>query len=159
MVTYRDEYADFGFGEAAREVGANTWLLEDFLASRHGEETGLPYRHTPTEVRLHGHCHQKAVLGTTRALQALRIVPGYTVQEIPSGCCGMAGSFGYEKEHFEVSQQVGELSLFPAVRSLPDNTLLVAPGTSCRHQLRDATGRVALHPAQALALALREEPA
>ncbi|HTE18311.1 MAG TPA: anaerobic glycerol-3-phosphate dehydrogenase subunit C, partial [Armatimonadota bacterium] len=159
VVTYKDEYADFGLGDVAREVGSNTWLLEDFLAVHHGEETDLPYRHSPRDVRLHGHCHQKAVLGTTRALQALRMVPGYRVAEIASGCCGMAGSFGYEKEHYEVSQQVGELSLFPAVRSLPADTLLVAAGTSCRQQVRDATGREALHPVQALARALDEEPA
>jgi Fe-S oxidoreductase len=80
----------------------------------------------------------------------------YSVQTIPSGCCGMAGSFGYEKEHYEVSMQVGELVLFPAVRKAQDDDLIVAPGTSCRHQIADGTGRKALHPAEVLWAALKD---
>jgi FAD/FMN-containing dehydrogenase/Fe-S oxidoreductase len=158
VVTLKDEYREFGLGPAADEAAENTWMLEDFLAAHHGDETSLPYRNTPRQVLLHGHCHQKAVLGTALALQALRMVPGYQVAEIPSGCCGMAGSFGYEKEHYDLSLKIGELSLFPRVRAAPEETLIVAPGTSCRHQMRDATGRTALHPAEVLALGLEEEP-
>jgi Fe-S oxidoreductase len=90
-------------------------------------------------------------------VQALLLVPGFQVREIPSGCCGMAGSFGYEKEHYEVSMKVGELSLFPHLRAAPEDALIVAPGVSCRQQIADALGRRAVHPAQALALALEEE--
>lgn len=158
VVAFKDEYAEFGLGFAAVEVGGNTWMLEDFLAARHGDDRELPYGSTPRDVRLHGHCQQKAVVGTARAVRALRMVPGYRVTEIPSGCCGMAGSFGYEREHYEVSLQIGELGLLPHIRAAPEDALIVAPGTSCRQQIRDATGRTALHPAQALALALAEEP-
>ena len=132
-------------------------MLEDFLATHHANDADLPFAETPREVRVHGHCHQKAILGTARMLRALRMVPGYQVEEIKSGCCGMAGTFGYEKEHYDLSLQIGELSVFPPVRNAPAEALIVAPGTSCRHQIRDATGRYPLHPAQALALALREE--
>ena len=86
----------------------------------------------------------------TPTVKALELPVNYKVQLIPSGCCGMAGSFGYEKEHFELSMQIGELVLFPAVRSAPADTIIAAPGTSCRHQIKDGTGRVAQHPAEAL---------
>jgi FAD/FMN-containing dehydrogenase/Fe-S oxidoreductase len=154
VVTLKDEYRDFRLGAAAQEVADNTWQIEDFLASL-GDEP-LPYRELRREVHLHGHCHQKAVLGTSGPLRALRQVPGFQVTEIPSGCCGMAGSFGYEREHYALSVQIGELSLFPHVRAAPDDALIVAAGTSCRHQIRDITGREALHPIQALDLALSE---
>lgn len=157
VVTYRDEYCDMGLGEEARQVAAQTWMVQDFLAERHGGAANLPFGALSREVRLHGHCHQKAIFTTARTVQALRMAPGYQVTEIPSGCCGMAGSFGYEREHYDLSLQIGELSLFPHVRSAPEGALIVAPGTSCRHQLADALGVHALHPVQALELALREE--
>lgn len=156
VVTLKDEYREMGLGAAGDAVAARAWLVEDFLAARHGEDVALPFRNTPREVRLHGHCHQKAVLGTGGALRALGLVPGFGVAEIPSGCCGMAGTFGFEREHYDLSLRIGELSLFPHVRSAPEDALIVAAGTSCRHQIRDATGREALHPVQALALALPE---
>ncbi len=155
-VTFRDEYAEFGLGAAAREVAANTWLVQDFLAERHGADSALPYRNVPREVRLHGHCHQKAVFGTAKTVQALKMAPGYQVVEFPSGCCGMAGSFGYEREHYDLSLKIGEQSLFGHVRNAPEGALIVAPGTSCRHQLADGLGVRALHPVQALELALAE---
>jgi Fe-S oxidoreductase len=157
LITFLDEYRELRLGEAADEVAEKCWMLEDFIAHHHANDADLPFAETPRAVRVHGHCHQKAILGTTRMLRALRMVPGYQVEEIQSGCCGMAGTFGYEKEHYELSQQIGELSVFPPVRSAPTEALIVAPGTSCRHQIRDATGRHPVHPAQALALALREE--
>jgi Fe-S oxidoreductase len=104
-------------------------------------------------VVLHGHCHQKALVGTTATEQALRSA-GYSVQTLPTGCCGMAGSFGYEKTHYSLSMKVGELVLFPAVRSTSEETTICAPGTSCRHQIHDGTGRSAHHPAVLLAQAL-----
>jgi Fe-S oxidoreductase len=158
VVSFLDEYRELRLGEAADVVAGGTWMLENFLAVHHASDPDLPFGETPREVRVHGHCHQKAVIGTGPMLRALRMVPGYRVEEIKSGCCGMAGTFGYEKEHYDLSQQIGELSVFPPMRSAPPDALLVAPGTSCRHQIRDATGRHPVHPAEALALALVEEP-
>ena len=102
----------------------------------------------------HGHCHQKAEVGTAATVALLSRIPGVVVEELDAGCCGMAGSFGYEAEHFDVSQQIGELVLFPTVRGTPDDTLIAAPGTSCRHQIKDGTGRRALHPVEILRDAL-----
>jgi len=158
IATLKDEYRELRLGAAAQEVAAQSWMLEDFLAARHAADPDPPYRPTEREVRVHGHCHQKALLGMAGALRALRMVPGYQVTEIAAGCCGMAGSFGYEKEHYDVSLRIGELELLPQVRAAPEAALIVATGTSCRHQIADATGRQALHPVQALALALAEEP-
>ena len=104
----------------------------------------------PKHIKLHGHCQQKAIASTEPLKMILSLPEHYTVEEIPSGCCGMAGSFGYEKEHYELSMKVGELVLFPAVRSTARETLVVAPGTSCRHQIMDGTGTTAYHPAEVL---------
>ena len=95
-------------------------------------------------ILLHAHCQQKAVASSASTIEMLSIPVNYSVKEIPSGCCGMAGSFGYEKEHFELSNQVGELILFPEVRNSDSQTIISAPGTSCRHHIKDGTGRVAL---------------
>jgi FAD/FMN-containing dehydrogenase/Fe-S oxidoreductase len=158
LSTYRDDCVDLVGGEAARQVAGRTYLVEQFLGERHGNDGAAHFaEQAPRRVLLHGHCHQKALFGTAGALAALRMVPGWSVEEIPSGCCGMAGSFGYEKEHYEISMQIGELSLFPRVRAASPETLLLAAGTSCRHQVRDATGRQAVHPVVALAEALRAE--
>lgn len=156
VVSYRDEYTDFRLGEAAEALAARTWMLEDFLADRHADDADRPFREERRRVLLHGHCHQKSVLGMNRTVQALRMVPGYDVTLLNTGCCGMAGTFGYEKEHYDLSLRIGELSLFPPVRDADPETLVVTAGTSCRHQIRDGTGRTALHPVQALARALAE---
>jgi Fe-S oxidoreductase len=103
---------------------------------------------------LHGHCQQKAVSSVIPTYQILSLPENYSVQVIPSGCCGMAGSFGYEKEHYDLSMQIGELVLFPAVRKQDEKTLIAAPGTSCRHQIKDGTGKKALHPVEILLDAL-----
>ncbi len=97
-------------------------------------------------IKLHGHCQQKAVASTIPTKAMLSFPNGYNVTEIPSGCCGMAGAFGYEKEHYELSLKVGELVLFPEIRKTPEEVVIVAPGTSCRHQITDGTGRKAYHP-------------
>ncbi|MFT5086501.1 MAG: Fe-S oxidoreductase [Planctomycetota bacterium] len=94
---------------------------------------------------LHGHCHQKALVGTAATLEVLRMPPQFEVEEIDSGCCGMAGSFGYEKEHFEVSRQVGQERLFDVIEAAEDDVEIVAVGTSCRHQIADFTARKARH--------------
>jgi Fe-S oxidoreductase len=107
-------------------------------------------------IKLHGHCQQKAVASTAPTLRMLSFPVNYHVEEIPSGCCGMAGSFGYEKEHYDVSMTIGELVLFPAVRNASPDTIIAAPGTSCRHQIKDGTGKTALHPVQILYQALNK---
>src|SRR5205814_1541345 len=135
-------------------LAAQTLLVEEFLGARHDEHDTPRFRSASSTALLHGHCHQKAIFGTAGAMAALRLVPGWTVEEIPSGCCGMAGSFGYEKEHYDLSLQIGELSLFPAVRAAGADTCLLAAGTSCRHQIADATGKTAVHPVVAMAAAL-----
>ena len=104
---------------------------------------------------MHGHCHQKSLGNIEDIVWMLSIPENHNVAIIPSGCCGMAGSFGYEKEHYEVSQQVGELVLFPAVRTANSDTLIAASGTSCRHQIADGTSRKALHPVEILFEALK----
>jgi len=108
----------------------------------------------PRSFLLHGHCHQKALVGTAHALALLRMIPGSEVHEVDSGCCGMAGSFGYEAEHYAISQAIGERALFPAVRALAPATEVVAMGTSCRQQIADGTGRRARHLIEVLADAL-----
>ena len=108
------------------------------------------------EILLHGHCHQKALSSLDDAVQALSLPRGHRVRTIPAGCCGMAGAFGYEKEHYAVSMQIGELALFPAVRAATAATVIVAAGTSCRTQIADGAGRRAEHPAMVLRRALHE---
>jgi Fe-S oxidoreductase len=131
-------------------------MLEEFLAREMeaGRITSGPFTSEAKTVHLHGHCFQKALAGTSASEAALSLPANYTVKTIPSGCCGMAGSFGYEKEHFEISNQIGELVLLPAVRAAAPDDLIAAPGTSCRHQIHDGTKRTALHPAQVLRNAL-----
>ena len=101
-------------------------------------------------VKLHGHCQQKALSSLVPSVKVLTLPENYRVEVIPSGCCGMAGSFGYEKEHYDLSMKIGELVLFPTVRSADAQTLIAAPGTSCRHQIKDGTGRKALHTVEIL---------
>ncbi|MCS6858848.1 MAG: FAD-binding protein [Abditibacteriales bacterium] len=159
----QDDYRDLVGGEAAQQVAEHTFMLEEFLTTSSPDPPipQPPPKAPPRRALLHGHCHQKA-LGSTSATLALLRWAGYEVTEIPSGCCGMAGSFGYEKEHYDLSLQIGELSLFPAVRAASPETIIVAPGTSCRHQIAHATGRAVKHPievvAEALEVAERENP-
>jgi Fe-S oxidoreductase len=101
-------------------------------------------------IKLHGHCHQKALASIVPTKRILSFPPNYVVESIPSGCCGMAGSFGYEKEHYGLSMEIGELVLFPTIRKQPEEVLIAAPGTSCRHQIKEGTGRLALHPVEIL---------
>jgi FAD/FMN-containing dehydrogenase/Fe-S oxidoreductase len=153
-VTFKDEYPDLVPGAAADAVGRSTLAIEEFLLLLHGRGIRLPLKPRPRTILFHGHCHQKAMLGTQASLTALRWLLGATVREVDSGCCGMAGSFGYEAEHHEVSLAMGERALFKAVRELPADALVVAAGASCRQQILDGTGRRALHLTEALAGAL-----
>ena len=159
ILGFRDEIPDLvpdHLIAAAKQVGANALLLEEFIVREAGR--GRIQRESFTKesrrIKLHGHCHQKALSSLTPTVKTLELPVNYQVQLIPSGCCGMAGSFGYEKEHWNVSMQIAELVLLPAIRSTPNETIIAAPGTSCRHQIKDGTGRIALHPAEILADAL-----
>lgn len=165
ILTFRDEYADF-FGseinsghpyyKKAGTLAKNCLMIDEFLASEM-EKGNIPKSAFTAEkklIKVHGHCYQKALTSTGATKQILSFPENYQVEEIPSGCCGMAGAFGYEKEHYELSMQVGEMILFPAVRAADSDTIIVAPGTSCRHQIKDGTGRTAIHPVEVLFEAL-----
>lgn len=155
LLTLRDEYLDLLPDDpAAKRLAEHVTTFEEHLAglAEVGEE--LPFARQggddrPGKVLLHGHCHQKALVGTGAAVAALSAA-GYQVEEVDSGCCGMAGSFGYEAEHYDISLAMAERRLLPAVRDADEETLVVAAGTSCRHQIADGTDRRALHPAEAL---------
>ena len=150
-----DDYAALLPGDTRLPVVAAACVtFEQFIAD--WAESGslhLSFATQPRAALLHGHCHQKALLGTKPAVQALTLA-GYTVQEIDSTCCGMAGAFGYEAEHVEVSLKMAEHGLAPAVRDAAADTVIVAAGVSCRQQILSATGRAALHPAEAMAVRL-----
>ena len=105
----------------------------------------------PGEVMYHGHCQQKSLIGVEPSARMLDLMKASRLKILDAGCCGMAGAFGYEKEHYEISEKIGSLKLFPAVREAPENCLIVAPGFSCRSQIRHFTGRTALHPVELLA--------
>ena len=159
ILGFRDEYprlAPAADREAARNLGRNALLIEEFLAReiQKGNISAADFTREHKNILLHGHCHQKALAGVDASAWALGLPENYSVEVIPSGCCGMAGSFGYEKEHYELSMQVGELVLFPAVRKSAGDVIIAAPGTSCRHQMLDGTGRKALHPVEILFEAL-----
>ena len=149
LFSLRDEYGVLLKG--AETLARNSFLFEEFLAQRPGH---LAFNETKREVLLHGHCHQKAFDAMPAVQRVLGMVPGLTVKTVETSCCGMAGSFGYEAEHVEVSRAMAELSLLPAVRNAP-NATVVADGTSCRHQIADGTGREAIHVARLLESALR----
>ena len=159
ILGFRDEYPDLvpaSLLPAARALATNALLIDEFIAREAdaGRINRAAFNTVPQTIKLHGHCHQKALSSVAPTVRMLELPTGHKVTVIPSGCCGMAGSFGYEAEHFGVSQQIGELVLFPTVRSATDTTLIAAPGTSCRHQIKDGTGRVALHPVEILHAAL-----
>ncbi len=155
ILGFRDEYPRLVIPEnrdLARKLAAHCFTIEEFLAkeAEAGHIGPDDFTSEPRQILLHGHCHQKALSAVSFTEKLLRLPQNYQVQTIPSGCCGMAGSFGYEAEHYDLSMKVGELVLFPAVRQANDTTLIVAPGTSCRHQIWDGTRRKALHPVEVL---------
>lgn len=155
MLSFRDDYLDLVSDPRAIQVADNVYMLEEFLAGlARKNELGIEFSEVKRQVLVHGHCQQKALVGTNATLEVLRLPPNFAVSEIPSGCCGMAGSFGYEKEHYEISMQVGEERLFKAVRQAGPEVEIAAVGTSCRHQIAEATGRRVRHWAEILAEAL-----
>ncbi|MBI3137360.1 MAG: FAD-binding protein [Sphingobacteriales bacterium] len=160
LLTFRDEYPDLASDallDKANALAKNALLVDEFLAREiaKGKITRDQFTTEPKTIKLHGHCQQKSVAGLTTTQQVLSFPENYTVSTIPSGCCGMAGSFGYEKEHFDLSMKIGELVLFPAVRSAAEEVIIAAPGTSCRHQIKDGTNRKALHPVEVVWGAVR----
>ena len=155
LLTFRDELPAVLKSKDADRLAANALLLEEFLAREHkAGALALPLGPLPQPALLHGHCHQKAFAAMGAAESVLRLVPGLQVETIESSCCGMAGSFGYKPETIDVSLKMGELSLLPAVRQAPGDALIVADGTSCRHQIHDGAARDAIHVARVLAMSL-----
>lgn len=149
LSVFRDELAAFFPGAEARALAARAVSLEEFLLSR--PDLRLPWRSgSAPRMLVHGHCHQKAINAAAPMMRLLGSVPGGRADLIDSGCCGMAGSFGYEAEHYEMSLRIGEMKLLPAVRAAAADTVVVAPGTSCRQQIAHAAGRTAVHPAEAI---------
>ncbi|MBZ4190159.1 FAD-binding and (Fe-S)-binding domain-containing protein [Niabella beijingensis] len=160
LLTFRDEAPDLvpaALKTNARQLAAQSFLIEEFLAGEYekGHITSGRFTEAKQTVKLHGHCYQKSFGIVPSVQKALSIPVNYYVELIPSGCCGMAGSFGYEKEHYDVSMKVGELVLLPAVRSAAADTLIAASGTSCRHQIKDGAKRQSLHPVEVLWAALK----
>lgn len=156
LLTMRDEFLALGLGEAAVALSSQALLFEEFLAREHAAgRLGLRLRPLPQRrALLHGHCHQKAFDAMRPIEVVLGLVPSLAVETIASGCCGMAGAFGYEAEHYAVSMKMGELALLPAVRAAGPDDLIVADGASCRRQVADGAQREALHVARVLELAL-----
>jgi Fe-S oxidoreductase len=161
ILGFRDEYPDLAGDDlrtSALRIAENCYLIDEFLARefKAGRITQNDFSENEADLLLHTHCQQKAIASSASLTEALSIPRNFRVKEIPSGCCGMAGSFGYEKEHYELSKKIGELILFPEIRKQDINTIIIAPGTSCRHHIKDGTGRVALHPVEVLYDALLE---
>jgi Fe-S oxidoreductase len=155
LLGFRDEIPAMIAGEAAKRLAAHALLFEEFLAREAANgRLALPLGPLAGRALLHGHCHQKAFGALGASETVLKLVPELAVETVDSSCCGMAGSFGYGAETIDVSRAMGELSLLPAVRAAAPDTLIVADGTSCRHQIRDGTGREAQHVARVLAASL-----
>ena len=159
ILSFRDEYPDLvpaPMRAKAKELAANCLLFDEFIIREveAGRISPKAFKESDAEIYLHGHCHQKSLIGVGKCAEMLRLIPGAKVNVIPSGCCGMAGSFGYEKEHYQTSMAIGEMVLFPVVRKATQDTqkhvIVAAPGTSCRQQILDGTGVKALHPIEIL---------
>lgn len=162
ILTFRDEYPDLATDEnivAAKHLAKHSFFIDEFIANEmeRGAITKNQFTANSKSILLHGHCQQKALGAIADSVKALSFPTNYKVETIPSGCCGMAGSFGYEKEHYEVSMNIGELVLFPKVRANKNTCTIAAPGTSCRHQIKDGTGEKALHTVEILYEALAKK--
>ena len=161
IYTFKDEFLDLlndGDDIEAKKIAENTYLIDEFLAQEieYGNISSDLFTDEKLTIKLHGHCHQKALSSLVPTKKCLSLPKNYEVHLIQSGCCGMAGSFGYEKEHYDISMQIGELTLFPAVRGLK-NEIIAANGTSCRHQILDGTGKQSYHTVEILWEALKPE--
>lgn len=161
ILSFRDEYislVDEDLRQSAKQLAENVLMFDEWIERLIETEEVDRSMFVPQEktIRLHGHCHQKALASLKPTIRMLQLPEGHVVRLIPSGCCGMAGSFGYETEHYDVSMKIGELVLFPTVRDEPAENLIAAPGTSCRHQIADGTQRKALHPIEILRAAVKD---
>jgi FAD/FMN-containing dehydrogenase/Fe-S oxidoreductase len=159
ILSFRDEYVDLATDEQlapAKKLAENVYLIDEFIAMeiQKGNISKTSFTTEKKLIKLHGHCQQKALSSVIPSVKMLTLPENYAVEVIPSGCCGMAGSFGYEKEHYDLSMKIGELVLFPTVRNMDEDTIIAAPGTSCRHQIKDGTGKKALHTVEVLYNAL-----
>ncbi|APG61360.1 FAD-binding and (Fe-S)-binding domain-containing protein [Christiangramia salexigens] len=157
ILSFRDEYLRLADDkEAAVKLSENCFIIEEFLKQEiaAGNIKSEQFTGKARTVKIHAHCHQKALSNSSRTFDILNLPKNYKVSIIASGCCGMAGSFGYEKEHYEISMRIGENSLFPAIRKADKSVIISANGTSCRHQIKDGTGRLAQHPVSILREAL-----
>lgn len=159
ILTFRDEYpqlVDSSLLKEAKKLSKNVFMIEEFLwqEMNNNHITHDMFTLKTRNVKFHAHCYQKSLASTLPTQKILSFPTNYTAKEIPSGCCGMAGSFGFEKEHYNLSQKVGELILLPEIRKTPSQTLIAAAGTSCRHQIKEGTKRVAQHPVEILYEAL-----
>lgn len=159
ILTFRDEYIDLADDAnfaAAKKLAKNVFFIDEFIAAEieKGNINKELFTKEKRFIKLHGHCQQKSISSVAPSVSMMSFPENYTVEVIPSGCCGMAGSFGYEKEHYDLSMKIGELVLFPAVRNQPEEVIIAAPGTSCRHQVKDGTGKKALHTIEVLYEAL-----
>jgi Fe-S oxidoreductase len=155
LLTLRDELLSLRSDNEAKSVSAHALLFEEFLVRE--AEAGrlkLPLGAMPGKALVHGHCHQKSFGAFKPVEKILRLIPDLGVETIESSCCGMAGAFGYGADTYQASMEMAELSLLPAVRRADSTTLVVADGTSCRHQIKDGTNRAALHVARVLAMSL-----
>ena len=157
IACFRDEYPSLIQSQDADLVARQAFFFEEFVTDlADGGKLDLPFNngHGPQTVKLHTHCYQKAFGTAAKVVAMLNLMPDTTIEEVDSGCCGMAGSFGYEKEHYHISMAIGEQALFPSVRAASKDTIIAAAGTSCRQQIKDGTGRKAVHPIVVLAQAL-----
>jgi FAD/FMN-containing dehydrogenase/Fe-S oxidoreductase len=155
ILSFRDEYKSLLDSEGQKKANAlspHVYLFEEWFYKemQRGNIQPASFTTANKQIILHGHCHQKALSDMHMAQAILSLPENFSVRVLPTGCCGMAGSFGYEKEHFDVSMKIGNLVLFPSIKGEPETTIIAASGTSCRHQVKDGTGRKALHPAEIL---------
>ena len=160
LLTFRDEYINLvnpDNKDLAKKLSKNVLLFDEFLTREYmnGTIDKSLFKAKEQKIVFHGHCHQKALSSTNFTKEILSIPKGYSVEEIPSGCCGMAGAFGYEKEHFELSNKIGNMVLFPAINKEDSSTIIATSGTSCKHQIKDGTKKTVLHPIEILYDALK----
>ena len=159
ILGFRDEFPELVGSDLvtrAEFLSLHSFTIEEYLSNAFeaGRFVSSLFSKETVQVKLHGHCQQKSIASTEQTIKMLSIPENYSVSEIPSGCCGMAGSFGYEKEHYDLSMKVGDLVLFPEVKEAKEGTIIAAPGTSCRHQIHDGTEVKAFHPVEVLYNAL-----
>ncbi|HCP24391.1 MAG TPA: oxidoreductase, partial [Dehalococcoidia bacterium] len=155
LLTFRDEYPELVRDERARKVAENSFMIDEFLMKLQEDgQLDLDLGKLEKKVLFQAHCHQKSDMGTATSMGALRLAPGYQVEMVNAGCCGMAGSFGYEKEHYDLSMKIGEEALFPAIRAKDGDWEVAVMGVSCRQQVEHGTGRKARHLVEVLADAL-----